>query len=130
MCMSDPIADMLSRIHNGHAARKQQVTMPASKAKRAIAQILKEEGYISDYSIVEGVKSTLTVVLKYYQGQPVIKLLRRVSRPGLRIYRSKENIPKVTGGLGIAVVSTSKGLMTDRKARSEGHGGEILCLVS
>jgi len=130
MCMSDPIADMLSRIHNGHSARKQQVAMPASKVKRAIAQILKEEGYISDYSLTEGVKPTLTVILKYYQGQPVIKLLRRVSRPGLRIYRSKENIPKVTGGLGIAVVSTSKGLMTDRKARTESHGGEILCLVS
>jgi len=129
MSMTDPIADMLTRIRNGQAARKQQVVMPSSKMKCAIAQVLKTEGYITDYQVVEGVKPTLTVVLKYYQGKPVISLLKRVSQPGLRIYKPKDELPKVNGGLGIAVVSTSKGLMTDRSARSAGHGGEILCFV-
>lgn len=129
MSMSDPIADMLTRIRNGQAARKQQVVMPSSKMKRAIAQVLKDEGYITDYQILEGVKPTLTVVLKYYQGKPVISLLKRVSCPGLRVYKPKDALPKVNGGLGIAVISTSKGLMTDRVARTTGQGGEVLCLV-
>lgn len=129
MSMSDPIADMLTRIRNGQTAKKQQVVMPSSKMKRAIAQVLKEEGYIVDYQVLEGVKPTLTVVLKYYQGKPVISLLKRVSCPGLRVYKPKNELPKVNGGLGIAVISTSKGLMTDRVARTTGQGGEILCLV-
>ncbi|OQW93817.1 MAG: 30S ribosomal protein S8 [Beggiatoa sp. IS2] len=129
MSMTDPIADMLTRIRNGQAAKKQQVAMPSSKMKRAIAQVLKEEGYITDYQVSEDLKPTLTVVLKYYQGKPVISLLQRVSCPGLRVYKPKGRLPKVNGGLGIAVVSTSKGLMTDRVARTAGHGGEILCLV-
>jgi len=127
--MTDPIADMLTRIRNGQAAKKQQVVMPSSKMKRAIAHVLKEEGYITDYQVSEEVKPTLTVVLKYHQGKPVISLLKRVSRPGLRIYKPKDELPKVNSGLGIAVVSTSKGLMTDRAARTAGHGGEILCVV-
>jgi small subunit ribosomal protein S8 len=127
--MSDPVADMLTRIRNGQAAKKQQVVMPSSKIKCAIAQMLKEEGYLSDYQVSEGLKPTLTIVLKYHQGKPVISLLKRVSRPGLRIYKPKDELPKVNGGLGIAVISTSKGLMTDRVARTTGHGGEILCLV-
>lgn len=129
MSMSDPVADMLTRIRNGQAAKKQQVVMPSSKIKCAIAQMLKEEGYLSDYQVSEGLKPTLTIVLKYHQGKPVISLLKRVSRPGLRIYKPKDELPKVNGGLGIAVISTSKGLMTDRVARTTGHGGEILCLV-
>lgn len=129
MSMTDPIADMLTRIRNGQAAKKQQVVMPSSKMKRAIAHVLKEEGYITDYQVSEEVKPTLTVVLKYHQGKPVISLLKRVSRPGLRIYKPKDELPKVNSGLGIAVVSTSKGLMTDRAARTAGHGGEILCVV-
>jgi small subunit ribosomal protein S8 len=127
--MTDPIADMLTRIRNGQAARKQQVVMPSSKMKCAIARVLKEEGYITDYQVSEDLKPTLTIVLKYYQGKPVISLLKRVSRSGLRVYKPKDKLPKVNGGLGIAVVSTSKGLMTDRVARMAGHGGEILCLV-
>lgn len=129
MSMSDPIADMLTRIRNGQTAKKQQVVMPSSKMKRAIAQVLKDEGYVADYQVSEGVKPTLTVVLKYYQGKPVISLLKRVSCPGLRVYKPKNELPKVNGGLGIAVISTSKGLMTDRVARATGQGGEILCLV-
>lgn len=129
MSMTDPVADMLTRIRNGQAAKKQQVNMPSSKMKRAIAHVLKEEGYITDYQVSEDIKPTLTVVLKYYQGKPVISLLKRVSRPGLRIYKPKDELPKVNGGLGIAVVSTSKGLMTDRAARTAGHGGEVLCVV-
>jgi small subunit ribosomal protein S8 len=130
MSISDPIADMLTRIRNGQAARKQQVEMPASKIKRAIAQVLQEEGYIIDYNISEGSKATLTVTLKYYQGKPVIAQIKRVSRPGLRIYKAKAELPRIMGGLGIAIVSTSKGLMTDRAARAKGYGGEILCFVS
>ncbi|HIE01959.1 MAG TPA: 30S ribosomal protein S8 [Thiotrichaceae bacterium] len=130
MSLSDPIADMLTRIRNGHAIRKQQVEMSASKIKTAIAQILKKEGYITDYSVSEGLKAILTITLKYYQGQSVISEIKRSSRPGLRIYKSKNDLPKVLGGLGIAIISTSKGLLTDRRARLEGHGGEVLCLVS
>ncbi|RKZ54611.1 MAG: 30S ribosomal protein S8 [Candidatus Parabeggiatoa sp. nov. 3] len=130
MSLSDPIADMLTRIRNGHAIRKQLVEMSTSKIKTAIAQILKEEGYITDYSVSEGVKAILTITLKYYEGRPVISEIKRSSRPGLRIYKSKDDLPKVLGGLGIAIISTSKGLMTDRRARLESHGGEVLCLVS
>ncbi|MEN8216873.1 MAG: 30S ribosomal protein S8 [Pseudomonadota bacterium] len=130
MSMSDPIADMLTRIRNAEAVRKKQVEMPASKAKTGLAQILKEEGYITDYSVSEGVKPVLTIVLKYYESKPVISQLKRVSRPGLRIYKTKDKLPQVLGGLGVAIISTSKGLMTDRKARIEGHGGEVLCFVS
>jgi small subunit ribosomal protein S8 len=130
MSMSDPIADMLTRIRNAGAVRFQQVKMPASKLKTAIANILKEEGYIADYSVSGTVKAELTITLKYYQGKTVISEIKRVSRPGLRIYKPKDNLPNILGGLGIAIISTSKGLMTDRRARTEGHGGEVLCFVS
>jgi len=131
MSMSDPIADMLTRIRNGQTANKPSVRMPASKKKLAIAQVLKDEGYISDFSSVElDGKPGLEVVLKYFQGQPVIEFVKRVSRPGLRIYKSRGDIPKVRAGLGIAIVSTSKGLMTDREARKQGHGGEVIAFVA
>ena len=130
MSMQDPIADMLTRIRNGQMAGKVRVTMPMSKQKLAIARLLKDEGYVRDAleEEVDG-KKLLTVVLKYYQGKPVIERLRRVSRPGLRVYKGKDELPKVLDGLGIAVVSTSRGLMSDRAARAAGHGGEILCTV-
>lgn len=130
MSMSDPIADLLTRIRNGQAANKAQVSMPASKAKLALATVLKNEGYVSDCSVqdVEG-KAILTVTLKYYEGKPVIETLQRVSRPGLRIYKGKDELPKVLGGLGVAIVSTSKGVMSDREARALGEGGEVLCTV-
>ncbi len=129
--MSDPIADMLTRIRNAHAADKAEVSMPASKIKRAIAKLLKDEGYILDAveSEQDG-KPTLTIKLKYYDGKPVIAELKRVSRPGLRIYKGAEELPKVRGGLGIAVVSTSSGIMTDRAARKAGIGGEVICYVA
>lgn len=130
MSMSDPIADMLTRVRNGQAARKKVVEMPASKTKLAIAQLLKTEGYILDYSVSTEIKPVLNIVLKYYQGKAVIADIKRVSRPGLRIYKPKEKLPKILGGLGIAIISTSKGLMTDRRARAEGYGGEVLCVVS
>jgi small subunit ribosomal protein S8 len=130
MSMSDPIADMLTRVRNGQAARKKVVEMPASKTKLAIAQLLKAEGYILDYSVSAEIKPVLKIVLKYYQGKAVIAEIKRVSRPGLRIYKPKEKLPTILGGLGIAIVSTSKGLMTDRRARAEGYGGEVLCVVS
>jgi len=130
MSMSDPIADLLTRIRNGQAANKAQVTMPASKAKQAVANVLKNEGYISDFAVQDaGGKPQLTVVLKYYEGRPVIESLQRVSRPGLRIYKGKDELPKVLGGLGVAIVSTSKGVMSDREARALGEGGEVLCTV-
>lgn len=131
MSLQDPISDMLTRIRNAQAATKQTVAMPSSTRKVAIAKVLKDEGYIADYSVapVED-KLTLTVTLKYYEGRPVIESLRRVSRPGLRIYRGKSELPKVIGGLGVAIVSTSRGLMTDRAARAQGIGGEIICYVS
>jgi small subunit ribosomal protein S8 len=131
MSMTDPIADLLTRIRNGQQARKTAVTMPASRQKVAIAKVLEEEGYVAGVSTeeVEG-KQTLTVELKYYRDQPVIERIERVSRPGLRVYRSVDELPTVQGGLGIAVVSTSRGVMTDRRARAEGHGGEVLCVVS
>lgn len=130
MSMSDPIADMLTRIRNGQAVRKRQIIMPKSKLKIAIANILKEEGYITDYSIAEKIKPTLTIKLKYYQNKPVITNIKRSSRPGLRHYKPSTKLPKVLDGLGIAIISTSKGLMTDKKARNTGIGGEVLCCVS
>jgi small subunit ribosomal protein S8 len=128
--MTDPIADMLTRIRNGQAAGKKLVKQPSSKLKVAIAKVLKEEGYITDYSTeTVGNHTEMTIVLKYYRGTPVIENIKRVSRPGLRIYKSKDELPKVLGGLGIAIVSTSNGVMTDRAARAIGHGGEVICTV-
>ncbi len=131
MSMSDPIADMLTRIRNAQRAEKASVSMPASKMKQAIAAVLKDEGYILDYRVedVDG-KPSLVIELKYFQGRPVIEHLQRVSRPGLRIYRGKDELPDVNGGLGVAIVSTSRGVMSDRKAREVGEGGEIICTVS
>ena len=131
MSMTDPIADMLTRIRNGQSAEKAEVAMPASKQKQAIAQVLKDEGYIKDFSMQEnGGKPQLVVALKYFEGKPVIERIERVSRPGLRIYKGKTELPKVMGGLGIAIVSTSSGVMTDRAARAAGQGGEVLCYVA
>lgn len=130
MSMSDPIADMLTRIRNGLAAGKQDVNMPSSKQKIALAEVLKNEGYITDYQVQGDKKPTLNVVLKYYEGKPVIAELKRYSRPGLRQYRGKDNLPKVLGGLGVAIISTPAGLMSDRAARKAGLGGEVLCFVS
>lgn len=128
--MQDTIADMLTRIRNAQSAAKESVAMPSSKVKRSIAEVLKQEGYIEDYKIEGDVKPTLSIMLKYYAGKPVIERLERVSRPGLRIYRSCENLPTVMNGLGVAIVSTSRGVLTDRKARSLKVGGEVICLVS
>ena len=131
MSMSDPIADMLTRIRNGQQRGKITIVMPSSKQKVAIANLLKDEGYIADATVeANGTKPELVIKLKYYRGKPVIELLQRVSRPGLRIYRNKNELPKVWAGLGIAIVSTSKGLMTDRAARQAGHGGEIIAYVA
>lgn len=131
MTMTDPISDMLTRIRNGQKARKVSVSMPASKAKEAVASVLKDEGYITDYSTDgEGAEKALTVELKYFEGVPVIEKIQRTSRPGLRIYRGKEELPKVLGGLGVAIVSTSAGVMSDRQAREKGIGGEVICVVS
>ena len=128
--MTDPIADMLTRIRNGLSAGKTDVTMPLSKQKKAIAQVLTDEGYISGFSEGESNgKPTLNVELKYFKGKPVIEKMKRVSRPGLRIYKANDELPKVMGGLGVAIVSTSKGVMSDRAARKAGHGGEVLCYV-
>ena len=131
MSMSDPIADMLTRIRNGQAVGKKAISMPSSLKKEAIAKVLKDEGYISDFSVSkEGAKGILNIELKYFQGKPVIEMIQRVSRPGLRIYKGAKDLPKVRAGLGIAIISTSKGLMTDRAARVAGHGGEILAYVA
>jgi len=131
MSMSDPVADMFTRIRNGQSAGKQAVTMPASKLRASIAQVLKDEGYIEDFSAGEqDGKPQLELSLKYFQGEPVIEVIRRVSRPGLRIYKGRQELPRVRGGLGIAIVSTSKGVMTDRQAREQGHGGEVLGYVA
>lgn len=128
--MTDPVADMLTRIRNGQSAGKKCVKQPSSKLKESIAEGLKNEGYILGYSIeTNGSHSEMTIDLKYYKGRPVIEKIDRVSRPGLRIYKSKDQLPKVLGGLGIAIVSTSNGVMTDRTARAIGHGGEIICTV-
>jgi len=128
--MTDPIADMLTRVRNAQSAHKVDVTMPSSKLKLAIAKVLKDEGYISDFSADGSAKPTLTITLKYFQGKPVIDELKRVSRPGLRIYKNKHELPKILNGMGIAIVSTSAGVMTDRQARETGRGGEIICTVS
>lgn len=131
MSMSDPIADMLTRIRNAQSSEKMTVTMPASKLKAAIAAVLKDEGYIEEVMRrEESGKAVLEIALKYYAGRPVIEKIERVSRPGLRIYKGSEEIPKVMNGLGVAIVSTSKGVMTDRKARAAGIGGEVLCIVA
>ena len=131
MSMSDPIADMLTRIRNAQSANKTSVSMPASKTKSAIANLLKEEGYVGDFETVsEDSKPVMTVALKYYEGKPVIAEISRVSRPGLRIYKGAEELPKVRGGLGVAIISTSKGLMSDRAARKAGIGGEVMCFVA
>lgn len=131
MSMSDPIADLLTRIRNAQSVNKTNVAMPSSKLKVAIARVLKEEGYIEDYAVADqGGKPELRIELKYYAGRPVIERIERVSRPGLRIYRGKSEIPTVMNGLGVAIVSTPKGVMTDRKARATGTGGEILCYVA
>ena len=132
MSMNDPISDMLTRIRNAQMAEKATVSMPASNLKVAIAEVLKDEGYVDDYKVEQGAanKAILQIGLKYYSGRPVIEKIQRVSRPGLRIYKGSDEIPKVMNGLGIAIVSTSKGLMTDRKARANGIGGEVLCVVA
>jgi small subunit ribosomal protein S8 len=139
MSMSDPIADMLVRIRNAQLVGHTEVAMPASKLKSAIAQVLKDEGYIEDFAIrqkaaekggVDAAKKELAIGLKYYAGRPVIERLERVSKPGLRVYRGRDDIPRIMNGLGVAILSTSRGVMTDRKARADGVGGEILCIVA
>lgn len=130
MSMQDPIADMFTRIRNAQGANKVAVRMPSSKQKVAIAHVLKEEGYIADFNVSGEVKAELEVTLKYFEGKPVIESIERVSRPGLRIYKKRGDLPKVMGGLGVAVVSTSKGLMTDRAARKAGLGGEVIGYVA
>lgn len=131
MSMSDPIADMLTRIRNAQRTNKSSVSMPASKLKGAIANVLKDEGYIDDFNVQsnEG-KPVLNISLKYYAGRPVIEKIERVSKPGLRIYKGSQNIPRVMNGLGVTIVSTSRGVMTDRKAQAAGIGGEVLCIVA
>jgi len=131
MSMSDPIADMLTRIRNAQMAEKITVAMPSSKLKVALAKVLQDEGYVDGFKVTsDNGKSTLEIGLKYYADRPVIEKIQRVSRPGLRIYKGSEQIPQVMNGLGVAIVSTSKGLMTDRKARANGIGGEVLCIVA
>lgn len=131
MSMNDPVSDMLTRIRNAQQAEKESVSMPSSKLKVAIARVLKDEGYIDDFAVRgESSKPELEVSLKYYAGSPVIEKIERVSRPGLRIYKPSRDIPRVMNGLGVAIVSTSKGVMTDRKARGMGIGGEVLCIVA
>ena len=131
MSMTDPIADMLTRIRNGQKARKTGVTMPWSKQKQAVANVLRDEGYITDVTVAgEAPKQELVIELKYFEGKAVIEHVRRISKPGLRVYGGKDELPKVLGGLGIAVVSTSAGVMSDRQAREKGIGGEVLCIVS
>ena len=131
MSMHDPIADMLTRIRNAQLVGHSEVTMPASQLKSAIAKVLKDEGYIEGFAVVgEESRPQLEIALKYYAGRPVIEKIERVSKPGLRIYKGKDEIPRVMNGLGIAIVSTSRGLMTDRKARASGVGGEVLCIVA
>lgn len=131
MSMTDPVADMLTRIRNAQAVRKSTVSIPSSKLKAAIAQVLKDEGYIDGFAVrANDGKPEIEINLKYYAGSPVIEKIERVSRPGLRIYRGRDDIPRVMNGLGIAIVSTSRGLMTDRRARASGIGGEVLCIVA
>ena len=130
MSMSDPIADMLTRIRNAQSVEKADVTMPSSKLKVAIAQVLKDEGYVEDFAVLGDAKPMLKIGLKYYAGRPVIERIERVSRPGLRVYKGRSDIPSVMNGLGVAIVTTPKGVMTDRKARQVGIGGEVLCYVA
>ena len=131
MSMTDPVADLLTRIRNGQTAGKTQVTLGSSKIKTAIVKVLKDEGYVADFHLdADEGKPTLVIDLKYYEGRPVIDRLERVSRPGLRIYRGKDELPKVLGGLGTVIVSTPRGIMTDRQARAIGQGGEVLCIVA
>jgi small subunit ribosomal protein S8 len=127
--MQDTLADMFTRIRNGHMAEKQAVSMPSSKVKVSIAQVLKDEGYITEFSVEGDVKPVLNVELKYFEGKPVIEEIKRVSRPGLRIYKNANELPQVSNGLGVAIISTSKGVMADRAARSAGVGGEVICTV-
>lgn len=129
MSMQDPLADMLTRIRNAQMAEKSTVSMPSSSVKAAVADVLKSEGYIVDYQVSAEAKPLLTIELKYFEGRPVIEELKRVSRPGLRQYKSAVELPKVRGGLGVAIISTSKGVMSDRAARTAGIGGEVLCSV-
>lgn len=129
MSLQDPISDMLTRVRNAQKANKVNVVMPSSSQKVNIARVLKEEGYISDYSVSGDTIKELTIELKYYQGKPVIDTIKRISRPGLRIFKSKDDLPSINGGLGIAIISTSRGMMTDRQARAAGHGGEVICQV-
>lgn len=130
MSMSDPIADMLTRVRNGLSANMKTVSMPSSKQKAAVAKVLQDEGYILSFNVAEEKKPVLTIELKYYLGQPVIEKLKRVSRPGLRIFRGKTELPTVNNGLGIAIISTSRGVMSDKAARAAGEGGEIICTIS
>jgi small subunit ribosomal protein S8 len=131
MSMTDPIADLLTRIRNAQLARKTEVSVSSSKLKTALVKVLKDEGYVADFRTAsEGAKQTLSIELKYFEGRPVIDRLERVSRPGLRIYRGKTELPKIQGGLGTAIVSTPKGVMTDKQARAIGQGGEVLCIVA
>ena len=131
MSMHDPISDMLTRIRNAQLVGHTEVKMPASRLKAAIAKVLKDECYIEDFATREnGAKSELAIALKYYAGRPVIERLERVSKPGLRVYKGRDDIPRVMNGLGVAIVSTSRGVMTDRKARADGLGGEVLCIVA
>jgi small subunit ribosomal protein S8 len=131
MSMTDPIADMLIRIRNAQMVGHAEAVMPASKLKSSIAKVLKDEGYIEDFALRDnGAKKELAIALKYYAGRPVIERLERVSKPGLRVYKGRDDIPKVMNGLGVAILSTSRGVMTDRKARADGVGGEVLCIVA
>ncbi len=130
MSMSDPIADMLTRIRNAQAMDKVLVAMPSSKVKLSIAKVLQDEGYIDSFSVKGEIKPELEIRLKYYAGRPVIEKIERVSKPGLRVYKASQDLPRVMNGLGVAIVSTSRGVMTDRKARAEGVGGEVLCVVA
>ena len=130
MSMSDPIADMLTRIRNGQSATKAEVSMPASNMKQSIAKVLKDEGYITDYSVSEDAKAEMSISLKYFDGKPVIDTIQRMSRPGLRVYKNKDELPRILNGLGIIIISTSTGMMTDQAARSAGVGGELICSVS
>jgi small subunit ribosomal protein S8 len=130
MSMSDPVSDMLTRIRNAQQMEKPAVRMPSSKLKLAIAKVLKDEGYIDGFAVTQDVKPELEITLRYYAGRPVIDRIERVSKPGLRIYRGRDDLPSVMNGLGVAIVTTSRGVMTDRKARALGVGGEVLCMVA
>ena len=129
MSLQDPISDMLTRVRNGQKANKVRVVMPSSKQKVSLANVLKDEGYINDFTVSDDARKALTIELKYYQGKPVIESIKRISRPGLRIFKPKDELPSINAGLGISIISTSKGLMTDKQARAAGHGGEVICTV-